>query len=122
MCSLTWLAVFAPGAIWVLVAAERWEHRDYSHLREWCSQGKSWSSWAYGISSVVWYIPRGLKYSEDSLHSEAGQSSYLRNTLLTISTLRNGLWVSLGGVGFSVTGDMKYVDAAKLRLVGHEDF
>lgn len=117
----TWLAAFATGASWVLVAAGRWEHRDWP-LREWCSQGKSWSSWAYGISSVVWYIPGGLKYSEDSLHSEAGQSSYLRNTLLTISTLRNGLWVYLGGVGFSVTGVMKYMDAAKFRLVGHEDF
>lgn len=37
---------------------------------------------------------------------QTGQSSYSRNTLLKISTLRNGVWVAFSGVVFPPTGDI----------------
>lgn len=64
----------------------------------------------------------GLEYGVDCPDSEAGQSSYSRNTLLTISSLRNGLWVALMGVRFPLTEDMEYMSVTRIRLVGHEDF
>ena len=57
-----------------------------------------WFTWACGIPSVVWVILRGLEYSGDCSNSETGQSSYSRNTLITMNTLRNGLWDALVGL------------------------
>lgn len=48
-------------------------------------------------------------HSVDGPNSEAGESSYLKNTLLTISTLGNGPCVALAGEGFLLTRDMKYI-------------
>lgn len=48
-------------------------------------------------------------HSVDGPNSEAGESSYLKNTLITISTLGNGPCVALAGEGFLLTRDMKYI-------------
>ena len=75
MCLDTCLVVFATGMTWVLVPAGN--RSILAWVRGWSSQGKGldlWFTWACGIPSVVWVIPRGLEYSRDCPNSETGQS------------------------------------------------
>lgn len=56
-----------------------------------------------------------VEYSVDCPNSGAWPSRYSRNILLIVHTCGNRLWVALAGVGFPLTGRMKYMDAARIR-------